>query len=41
MSNLVDVSLLLQFRDYPFICQEDAACFSTDDCVLSIPFTGK
>ena len=41
ISNPADVSLLSSVGDYTLIHQEDAACFSTDDCILSIPFTGK
>ena len=40
-SNSADVSLLLQFGDYSLTHQEDAACYSQDNCILTIPFMGK
>ena len=40
-SNPADVSLLLLFGDYSLTHQEDARCYSEDNCILTIPFMGK
>ena len=41
ITNSADVSLLLLVGDYSLTYQEDAACHSSDNCILSIPFTGE